>query len=170
MTQTDCPKFKEQHSLLIKSHGFKRISTTTELNKLEKSKDCNYSSLPLQRQHSLWSLCHQSSAHHAFKTGTKLTRIRIEYLEILTRKHSNESNEILQSTANTLIFVSVHKRKTTLKQSRQFSLIWVMTTKSFCFDSYLILHNFFAFPGWACSVKQQKFTHNFTILRQNLKV
>lgn len=56
------------------------------------------------------AVCPCASTHHAFKIDTKLTRIRIEYLEILTRKHSNEPSKTLQSTANTLTFVSVYKK------------------------------------------------------------
>lgn len=41
----------------------------------------------------------RSRTHHAFKTDRKFTRIRVEYLEIFTRKHSNEPSDILQSTA-----------------------------------------------------------------------
>lgn len=55
------------------------------------------------------AVCPCASTRRAFKTDTKLTRIRIEYLEILTRKHSHEPSKTLQSTANN-ICVCIQKK------------------------------------------------------------
>lgn len=91
LTEVDCPKFKGQKSPLIKSHGkHKRITTTMELKKTTRNIESCQLFLLAIAEAMLSALVPPDPANSVvFKIDTKLTRIIIEYLKALTRRHSN---------------------------------------------------------------------------------